>query len=144
MLRLAEMTAAIAAAAAVLLVAAPASAANVTLKAAANAAGVVPPTTAAGTCTMTATYGTVGKRLVGNVSCTGLTGDPTAVTINGPAAATENGPVMITLTAANGRAPINVLVSDDQWAVLNAEKAYVVVSTAANAGGEVRGLVDKQ
>ncbi len=80
-----------------------------------------------------------------NIGTRNLSGPATAITINGPALPTENGPVIFTMTL-----PANSLhyatqtfdVTADQVAQLRAGSWYVQVATAANVDGEIRGQLN--
>lgn len=75
-----------------------------------------------------------------------LSGPATAITINGPASTTENGPVIFTFTSspANNYPFVSQTfdVTADQVAQLRAGSWYIQVATAANADGEIRGQLN--
>ena len=69
----------------------------------------------------------------------------TAITINGPASTTENGPVIFTLTLPTtsfGYASGTFDVTADQIAELRARLWYFQVSTETNPTGEIRGQLN--
>ncbi len=68
----------------------------------------------------------------------------TAVTINGPASSTENGPVIFTLTlpaSANGFSSQTFDVTPEQVAQLRGSMWYFQVATVNNPDGEIRGQI---
>ena len=100
-----------------------------------GAAGV-PPTDSAAIGTVEVTLDTDAKTVAWVVTTDGLSGDPTASHIHGPAAATETaGPVIDTLAALEGSAPI----TDEQIADLTAGMYYYNVHTEKYPDGEIRG-----
>jgi hypothetical protein len=80
------------------------------------------------------------------VAVRNLSGPATAITINGPASSSENGPVIFTLTPNSpGTVPFITKTFDvtaDQVAQLRAGSWYIQVATAANADGEIRGQLN--
>ena len=87
-------------AATVLLAAAPALAEEVKFKAALDGKSETPPTTSAGTGTVTATYHTVAKTLSWTVDYSGLTGPPIMAHFHGPALVGSPAPIMAPLKGA--------------------------------------------
>ena len=82
-----------------------------------------------------------GKTFSYSATYSGLTGPVTAAHFHGPAAPGQNaGPV---LAAVPSPSPIKgtATLTDAQIADLNAGKWYFNVHTAANPGGEIRGMV---
>lgn len=70
------------------------------------------------------------------VTAEGLSGDPIASHVHGPASSTESaGPQIDTLATMAGSAPI----TDEQIADLTAGKYYYNVHTAKYPDGEIRG-----
>ncbi len=127
----------------------PAFAANINYRSALAGTKEVPANTSAGTGTLTAIYGTVGKRLVGTVTYTGLTGEATGAHFHGPATNAETAGVVIPITGPLV-SPIrfNIVLTDEQAAILQAagteaagKRLYFNIHTAANPGGEIRGQV---
>jgi len=99
-------------------------------------AAQVPPVDSAATGTVEVTFDTEAKTVAWVVSTEGLSGDPTASHIHGPAAATEAaGPVIDTLAALEGSAPI----TDEQIADLTGGMYYYNVHTEKFPDGEIRG-----
>ena len=100
-----------------------------------GAAGV-PPTDSSATGTVVVTLDTEAKTVAWVVTVEGLSGDPTASHIHGPAAPTEAaGPVIDTMAEMEGSAPI----TDEQIAELTAGKYYYNVHTEQFPDGEIRG-----
>lgn len=74
-----------------------------------------------------------------------LSSAPTAITINGPASTSENGPVIFTLTLPTGSfgyASQTFDVTAEQVAELRARMWYFQVATTNNADGEIRGQLN--
>lgn len=74
-----------------------------------------------------------------------LSSDVTAITINGPAATTENGPVIFTLTLPTSLAGFSSQTFDvtaDQVAQLRGGMWYFQVATTNNPDGEIRGQLN--
>lgn len=119
------------------LFAAPAWAEMKTFQAELNGASVVPAvdTQAAGTAEVT--VDTEAKTVTWKVTTEGLSGEPTAAHIHGPAAAGENAAPAIDLSAALAEGSGEI--TDEQIADLEAGNYYLNVHTEANPDGEVRG-----
>lgn len=101
-----------------------------------NGASGVPPTDSAATGKVDVALDTEAKTVTWSVTSDGLSGEPTASHIHGPASPTEAaGPQIDTLATAAGTAPI----SDEQIADLTAGKYYYNVHTAKYPDGEIRG-----
>jgi hypothetical protein len=76
------------------------------------------------------------------VAYRGLSSAVTAITINGPASTSENGPVIFTLTLPTnsfGYTSQTFDVTAEQVADLRNHLLYVQIATANNADGEIRG-----
>ena len=116
---------------------------TVVLKAALNAASQVPPVSADGTGAATLTVDTTAKTVTYSITYSKLTGDVKAAHIHGPASATSNAGVVVPFTAGPSPMTGTVTLTDAQLADLLAGKDYVNVHTAANAGGEIRGMITK-
>ena len=100
-----------------------------------GAAGV-PQTDSAAKGTVELTLDTESKTVAWVVTTEGLTGEPTASHIHGPAEPTEvAGPVIDTMAQMDGSAPI----TDEQIADLTAGKYYYNVHTEKFPDGEIRG-----
>jgi Cu/Zn superoxide dismutase len=96
----------------------------------------VPATDSAATGTVEVTLDTEAKTVAWVVTTEGLSGEPTASHIHGPAAATESaGPQIDTMAKMDGTAPI----TDEQIADLTSGMYYYNVHTAKFPDGEVRG-----
>ena len=100
-------------------------------------ASEVPAVDTAATGKAEVTVDTEAKTISWKVTTEGLSGDPTAAHIHGPAAAGENADPVIDLSAA--LADGSGEITDEQIADLEAENYYVNVHTEANSGGEIRG-----
>ncbi len=117
-----------------------ASAATMTFHATMDGASEVPPTTSAGTGTVTATLDPDSDKLDYTVTFSGLTGPATMAHIHGPAAPGANAGVVVPL----GMAPTSPITGSKMLTAaqvdeLKAGKMYVNVHTAAHPGGEIRG-----
>lgn len=117
--------------------AAPALAETKMFTATLNGASQVPPVDTAATGTVEATVDTEAKTVTWKVTTEGLSGEPTAAHIHGPAAADATADPVIDLSAslAEGTAEI----TDAQIAELEGGMYYVNVHTEANPDGEIRG-----
>jgi CHRD domain len=100
-------------------------------------ASEVPAVDTAATGKAEVTVDTEAKTINWKVTTEGLSGDPTAAHIHGPAAAGENADPVIDLSAA--LADGSGEITDEQIADLEAGNYYVNVHTEANSGGEIRG-----
>ncbi len=96
----------------------------------------VPPTDSAATGTVELTLDTEAKTVAWVVTTEGMSGEPVASHVHGPATATEAaGPQIDTLATMAGTAPI----TDEQIADLTAGMYYYNVHTAKYPDGEIRG-----
>lgn len=81
-----------------------------------------------------------------NIAFRNLSSDVTAVTINGPASAAENGPVIFTLTLPEGNHIPFITgtfdVTAEQIADLRAGLWYMQVASSNNSDGEIRGQLN--
>lgn len=100
-------------------------------------ASEVPAVDTAATGKAEVTVDTEAKTISWKVTTEGLSGDPTAAHIHGPAAAGENADPVIDLSAA--LADGSGEITDEQIADLEAGNYYVNVHTEANGDGEIRG-----
>jgi len=99
-------------------------------------AAQVPPADSAATGTVEVTLDTEAKTVAWVVTTEGLSGEPTASHIHGPAAATESaGPVIDTMATLEGSAPI----TDEQITDLTGGMYYYNVHTEKFPDGEIRG-----
>ena len=106
----------------------------------------VPATDSKGTGTVTAAFDTTSKKLTYTATYSGLTGPATAAHFHGPAAVTANAPPVVPVPPTMLASPIKgeATLNDAQAADLAAGKWYFNVHTAAHAGGEIRGQVEKK
>lgn len=141
-----------------------ASAATLNLIATLSAANEVPPVDGVtGTGTLSATYGTASRRLIGTLTFTGLSGDATAAHFHGPASRTENAGVIVPIPGPiTSPVRFSVVLTPEQAvefeamgvqpplnlgaaaAVIDSARRamlYVNIHTAAHPGGEIRGQV---
>jgi hypothetical protein len=102
-----------------------------------------PPVTTKGKGTATFTFDTAKKKLSWNVKYSGLSGPATAAHIHGPAAKGENADPVIPFKKVKSPIKGAATLTDAQAADLEAGKYYVNVHTKANAGGEIRGQIEK-
>jgi Cu/Zn superoxide dismutase len=105
-----------------------------------TAGAEVPPNNSTGTGTADLTVDTDTKMITWTITVEGLTGDPTAAHIHGPASASENaGPVInISDSIMEGSAEI----TDEQISDLDAGKYYLNLHTKQHPGGEIRGQIE--
>ncbi len=110
-----------------------------------NGANEVPPVTTDGLGVGFAALNSAGTQLRVCVGFRNLSSAATALTINGPATTSENGPVIFTLTlptGAFGYASQTFDVTADQVAQLRGRLWYFQVATANNPEGEIRGQLN--
>jgi hypothetical protein len=126
------------------LIAGAAFAETMTFKADLKGASEVPPTTGQGKGDLTATYDTASKKLSWKGTVSGLSGPATAAHFHGPAEPGKNAGVLIPVTGVTtGAFEGSATLTDDQAKALTEGKTYFNIHTAANAGGELRGQVEK-
>lgn len=106
-----------------------------------SGANEVPPVTTSATGTVTATLDGTALSLSGSFS--GLSGNPTAAHIHSGDAG-SNGPVIVALNVDGGTLGLTHTLTAEQVTALTEGRVYVNVHTAANAGGEIRGQLNKQ
>ena len=105
----------------------------------------VPPTTSPGTGTLDATYDTATKLLSYTATYQGLTGAATAAHYHGPADPTVAVGVVLPVTGGfTSPMKATATLTDAQAADFQAGKWYFNIHTAANPGGEIRGMVTKK
>jgi len=99
-------------------------------------AAEVPPADSVATGTVEVTLDTEAKTVAWVVTTEGLSGEPTASHIHGPATATESaGPVIDTMAEMEGNAPI----TDEQITDLTGGMYYYNIHTEKFPDGEIRG-----
>ena len=127
------------AAAMVLLVAPMAQAETLNFHADMTPGAELPPTESDATGTADFSVDTDSHKISWTVSVDGLTGDPTAAHVHGPASATENAPPEISMSDSmmDGSADI----TDDQLSDMKDGMTYVNVHTAKYPDGEIRGQI---
>ena len=104
----------------------------------------VPPTTSAGTGTLTATYDTASKKLTWKGNVSGLTGNASAAHFHGPAEPGKNAGVLIPAPGVTtGPFEGSATLTDDQAKALAAGQTYFNIHTGANPSGELRGQLVK-
>lgn len=119
------------------LAAAPAWAETKSFRADLTGASVVPPVETQATGSAEVTVDTEAKTVSWTVTVEGLSGEPTAAHIHGPAAEGENAGPVIDMSAAMMAGSGEI--TDEQIADLEAGNYYVNVHTEANPDGEIRG-----
>jgi hypothetical protein len=108
-----------------------------------NSGQEVPPTKSNGSGNGDFTLDPSTKQLSWKITYAGMTGDPTAAHIHGPAAPGTNAGVVINLAPSGLKNPIegSTTLTDAQLADLMSGKDYVNIHTAQNKGGEIRGQI---
>ena len=129
--------------AATLAAAPPAMAEMVKMSATLAASQEVPPNDSAAKGTADITFDTETRKLDWTIEYSGLTGDATGAHFHGPAAAGENADVAVPIEDPKSGAKGSATLTEAQAADLMAGKYYVNIHTAAHAGGEIRGQVEK-
>ncbi len=114
------------------------------MKATLDGKSEVPPNASTGTGTADINYDPATKKLTWKLTYSGLSGPATAAHFHGPAEAGKNAGVAVAIPNA-GTSPTegSATLTDAQAADLTAGKYYINVHTAANPGGEIRGMVTK-
>ena len=114
------------------------------MKATLDGKSEVPPNASTGTGTADVDYDAATKKLTWKLTYSGLSGPATAAHFHGPAEAGKNAGVAVAIPNA-GTSPVegSAALTDAQAADLTAGKYYINVHTAANPGGEIRGMVTK-
>jgi hypothetical protein len=110
-----------------------------------NGASEVPPVATGGMGFGFVALNSAGTQIRACVGFRNLSSAPTAITINGPASTSENGPVIFTLslpTTSFGYASQTFDVTADQVAQLRSRMWYFQVATANHADGEIRGQLN--
>jgi hypothetical protein len=114
------------------------------MKATLDGKSEVPPNASTGSGTADIDYDAATKKLTWKLTYSGLSGPATAAHFHGPAEAGKNAGVAVAIPNA-GTSPVegSATLTDAQAADLTAGKYYINVHTAANPGGEIRGMVTK-
>jgi hypothetical protein len=81
------------------------------------------------------------KTLTWTVTYSGLTGDPVAAHIHGPAAPGVNAGVEVPLPVGKSPMTGSAVLTDAQISDLTSGKTYINIHTAANKPGEIRGQI---
>ena len=103
-----------------------------------------PPTTSAGTGTLTATYDTDTKKLEWTVNYSGLTGPALAAHFHGPAPLGKAAPIEVPLKPPlDSPMTGSATLTDAQAKDLMDGMMYFNIHTAANKPGEIRGQMEK-
>ena len=100
-----------------------------------------PPTSSAGTGTLTGKLFPDTHAFTYTLAYSGLTGPASAAHIHGPAAVGANAGVIAPLASPDSGSSGTVTLTEDQQAALVAGKTYANVHTKANPGGEIRGQI---
>jgi hypothetical protein len=122
-----------------------ASAATITFKADLKASSEVPAKDSAGTGILTAKLDTETHELTYHIEFSGLTGPVLAAHFHGPAAAGTNARPQIPIKVSPIASPIDgtAILTQEQEKDLEDGKWYFNLHTSANAGGEIRGQIEK-
>ena len=113
-------------------------------KATLTAAAETPPSTGAGSGTLTATYDTDSKKLEWSVDYSGLTGPAIAAHFHGPAPVGKPAPVEVPLQPPlDSPMKGSATLTDAQAKDLMDGMMYFNIHTAANKPGEIRGQMEK-
>jgi hypothetical protein len=117
---------------------------EVSFKATLDGKSETPPTSSAGTGSLTAKYDTATKTLSWTVTYSGLTGPATMAHFHGPAPVGKPAPIMVPLKGSLD-SPItgSATLTDDQDKALMGGMMYFNIHTAANKPGEIRGQMEK-
>jgi hypothetical protein len=102
-----------------------------------------PPVTTDGKGSAELTFDTDTKKLDWTLDYSGLTGDATGAHFHGPADPGANADVAVPIDDPKSGAKGSATLTDAQATDLMAGKYYINVHTAAHAGGEIRGQVEK-
>jgi len=104
---------------------------------------IIPPSKSPGGGMANFTYDTATKLFTWTVTYSMLTGMATAAHIHGPADEEKDAGVVIPFSSAATPITGSRTLTDAQAADMMAGKWYVNVHTAANPGGEIRGMIEK-
>jgi hypothetical protein len=113
------------------------------MKATLDGKSQVPPNTSSATGAADIDYDQASKKLSWKLTYSGLSGPPTAAHFHGPAEPGKNAGVAVPIPNTASGSEGSATLTDAQAADLMAGKYYVNVHTAANPGGEIRGMVTK-
>jgi hypothetical protein len=115
----------------------------INLKADLKGSNEVPPLSNAGSGQVTATFDPATKKLSWKGSLANLTAQPTMAHFHGPAEATKNAGVQVTIPNPGASFAGEATLTDQQVRDLLAGMWYVNIHTAAHPAGEVRGQLLK-
>jgi hypothetical protein len=120
-----------------------ASAATITYRAKLSGRAEIPKTDSKGSGKLDATFDTRSKVFTYTLTFSGLTGPAIAAHIHGPATRAQSAGVIAPLGDKNLTSPVagSITLTDDQVKMLESNKLYVNVHTAANSSGEIRGQI---
>jgi Cu/Zn superoxide dismutase len=121
----------------------PAMAEMVKMAATLEASQEVPPNDSAAKGTADITFDTETRKLDWTIEYSGLTGDATGAHFHGPAAAGQNADVAVPIEDPKSGAKGSATLTEAQATDLMAGQYYVNIHTAAHAGGEIRGQVER-
>lgn len=121
----------------------PAFAQLVNLKAELKGSNEVPPLSGAGSGQVTATFDPATKKLSWKGTLANLTAAPTMAHFHGPAEASKNAGVQVTIPSPGAAFSGEATLTDQQVRDMLAGMWYVNIHTAAHPAGEVRGQLLK-
>lgn len=121
----------------------PAGAQTVNLKAELKGSNEVPPLNLAGSGQVTATFDPATKKLSWKGSLSNLTAAPTMAHFHGPAEASKNAGVQVTIPNPGSSFSGEATLTDQQVRDMLAGMWYVNIHTAAHPAGELRGQLLK-
>jgi hypothetical protein len=121
----------------------PAMAEMVKMAATLEASQEVPPNDSAAKGTADITFDTETRKLDWTIEYSDLTGDATGAHFHGPAAAGQNADVAVPIEDPKSGAKGSATLTEAQATDLMAGQYYVNIHTAAHAGGEIRGQVER-
>lgn len=126
-----------------LFLAIPALAQVVNLKADLKGANEVPPLSVSGTGEVTATFDPATKKLSWKGTLANLSAAPTMAHFHGPAEASKNAGIQVTIPSPGASFSGEATLTDNQVRDMLAGMWYVNIHTAAHPAGEVRGQLLK-
>jgi hypothetical protein len=122
---------------------APAGAQTIILKADLKGSNEVPPLSGKGSGQVTATFDPATRKLAWNGTLANLTAAPTMAHFHGPAEATKNAGIQVTIPNPGATFSGEATLTEQQARDLLAGMWYVNINTAAHPAGEVRGQLLK-